>query len=72
VVRYRREECYSKPKSLKELLELALKREVASANFYENMMERSFSSEIKAFINELRNEEVAHQEKIRGKLKELG
>ena len=71
MVRYTREEKYSKPKDLKELLKLALKRENASIGFYGDMIQHNFSDEIKQFISELRNEELGHKAKLESKLREL-
>ena len=71
MVRYSREEKYSKPTGEKELLLLALKRENASIGFYEEMLTHHFSDQIKEFIRELRNEELGHRAKIEAKLRAL-
>ena len=71
MVRYSREEKYSKPKDIKEMLKLAFNREDASISFYEDMSRHNFSDEIKEFISGLRNEELEHRAKIASKLKEL-
>ena len=71
MVRYSREEKYSKPKDIKEMLRLALKRENASIGLYEDMAKHNFSEEMKEFIYKLRDEELGHKAKIQGKLNEL-
>ena len=71
MVRYSREEKYSKPKDITELLKLAAKREDASIALYEDMAQHNFSDEIKAFIYHLRDEELGHRAKIENKLNEL-
>jgi len=71
MVRYTREEKYSKPKDIKEMLLLAIKRENASIGLYEDMARHNFSDEMKTFIYELRDEELGHKAKIQNKLNEL-
>ena len=69
MVRYHREEKYSKPKDLREMLLLAIDREDASIGFYEHMAGRRFSEEIKGLITELKNEELSHKAKLENQLK---
>jgi len=71
MLEYTRKERYVKPKNLKELLLLALKREEASVDFYNDMSRHSFSEEIADFISGLRDEELGHKTKIQNKLKEI-
>ena len=71
MVRYNREEKYSKPKDIKEMLKLALHRENSSISFYEDMARHNFSDEMKEFISGLKNEELEHRAKIASKLEEF-
>jgi rubrerythrin len=71
MVRYSREEKYSKPKDIQEMLRLAIKRENASIGLYEDMAKHNFSEEMKEFISRLRDEELGHRIKIQSKLNEL-
>ena len=62
MVKYRRDERYTRPKDLKELLTIALHKERASHGFYEDMLKHSFAQEvsIKEKINKLRDAELGH------------
>ncbi len=71
MLKYSREEKYSKPESAKEILILAREREKSSLHFYEDMLKHSFSEDIKNLIEELKNEELGHIIKIEKKLGEL-
>lgn len=71
MVQYMREEKYSKPKDLKEVLLLALKRENASVGFYNEMLSHNFPAEIKTLIEGLKNDELGHIAMIENKLKTL-
>lgn len=71
MLRYSREEKYSKPETVQEMLKLALKREKASIAFYNDMLKHNISAEIKQFIVKLRDEEQGHINNIEFKIKEL-
>ena len=68
MVRYRREEKYSKPRDPEDMLKLAIERESASAAFYKDMLTCHFSDDMKRFIADLKNEEIAHKAKLEKKL----
>lgn len=68
MVKYTREEKYSKPKNDAEFLELAIMREKASEHFYADMLKHNFSDEIKLLISGLMYEEKAHKDKLQMKL----
>lgn len=71
MLRYSREEKYSKPQTIKEMLKLALVREKASIKFYNDMLKHNISAQIKEFITKLRDEELGHIRNIEHKMKEL-
>ena len=58
MVKYEKTEKYTKPKDLRELLLLALQREKAAINFYDEMLKHAFSQDIKEFMIELKKAEV--------------
>lgn len=71
MVKYVRREKYSKPQTLRELLFLAIKREASSMGFYADMVKHAFTLDMKKFINDLKNQELAHKRMLELKLKEL-
>ena len=72
MVKYEREEKYTKPKSVKELLVLAREKEKASRGFYEDMAKHFFQNiGIRDLLNELKQAEEKHIQIIEKKLKEL-
>ena len=71
MVRYKQEESYSKPRNIKDILEIALSREKAAVGFYEDMLTHSFAYAVSDLLVELRNVERHHVEIIEKKLAEL-
>jgi rubrerythrin len=71
MVEYFREEKYTRPKDLKELLQIARQREVASAGFYEDMSKFPFANFVFELIEELKKAELGHIKMIENKLAEV-
>lgn len=71
MLKYSREEKYTKPQNISDMLKLALKRERASIRFYDNMLKHDMPGEIKRVIEKLRDEESGHIKSIEFKIKEL-
>ena len=72
MVQYEREDKYTKPRDVKELLTLAREKEKASFGFYQSMSKHFFQNlGIRDLLNELRQAEVKHIQIIEKKLEEL-
>ena len=69
--KYSREEKYTKPKNMHDMLKLALKREKASAGFYNEMLKHVLSDSVRNFIIKLRDEEIGHARSIEKKISEI-
>lgn len=72
MIKYSREEKYSKPKDIKELLVIAREREKASVDFYREMSRHSLPATLFTLINKLKDAEIAHVQWIERKMEELG
>ncbi len=72
MLRYSREDKYTKPKDVREMLVLAREKEKSSFGFYEDMSKHFFQDEdIKKLLDELKNAEAGHIQRIEKKLEEL-
>jgi len=73
MVEYSREEKYSRPNNVKELLKIALHKERGAFGFYEDMLKHSFAQvpSIADMLNKLREAEATHIKIIEKKLAEI-
>lgn len=71
MVEYSQEERYSKPKDVKDLLVIALRREKAAVGFYEEMLQYSFAEKAGGVIEELKRLEEAHVRLLENQLKQI-
>lgn len=71
MIHYSKEEQYSTPKDIKELLILTLEREKSAVGFYEDMLGHNFALTIKDLLYELRDAELYHVKIVEKKLAEL-
>lgn len=67
-MKYERKDSYSKPYTAADVLKLALAKEESSYKFYEEVMKKTASPELKRLLTELKNAEWGHIQKIKHKL----
>ncbi|MCK9614047.1 MAG: hypothetical protein M0R48_00930 [Candidatus Omnitrophica bacterium] len=67
-MKYERKDKYTKPGTPAEILELALQKEESSYRFYDEMLKITESPALKQLLEELRDAELGHIEKIKNKM----
>jgi len=73
MVGYSREEHYTKPKNVREFLEIVLHKENGAVRFYKDMLKYSFAQDksIAELINKLKGLEEMHVKMVEKKIAEI-
>jgi rubrerythrin len=70
IMKYERKDKYTKPLTPADILELALKKEESSYEFYDDMLKTTKSAILKELLTELKNAELGHIQKIKNRIAE--
>jgi rubrerythrin len=68
-MKYIRKDKYTKPETVVDVLKLALVKEKASYDFYDQMLKRFKSPSLQKLLTDLKKEELTHIKKIEKQLK---
>ena len=68
-MKYIRKDKYTKPETIVDVLKLALAKEKASYDFYDQMLKQFKAPSLQKLLTDLKKEELTHIKRIKGLLK---